>query len=73
VNNLAELLRSQGKYEEAEPLYQRALAGCEEALGPAHPSTLSSVNNLAGLLQDRSKHEEAAALHETLRQRQEMR
>ncbi len=33
LNNLAELYRAQGKYEQAEPLYQRALAIRE---GPIH-------------------------------------
>jgi hypothetical protein len=27
-------------------MYQRALAGCEKALGPDHTSTLDTVNNL---------------------------
>ena len=34
LNNLAELYRAQGKYEQAEPLYQRAMAIVEKALGP---------------------------------------
>ena len=33
VNNLAVLLKDMGKYEEAEPLYRRVLAGFEAALG----------------------------------------
>ena len=33
VNNLAGLLQAQGKLDEAEPLYRRALAGSEETLG----------------------------------------
>ena len=40
VNNLANLLLNMGKYEEAEPLYRRALAGLEAALGAEHPDTL---------------------------------
>jgi tetratricopeptide (TPR) repeat protein len=39
LNNLAGLYDSQGKYAEAEPLYQRALAISEKALGPDHPHT----------------------------------
>ncbi len=31
---------------QAEALYQRALAGCEEALGPDHMSTLDTISNL---------------------------
>ena len=41
VGNLAMLLIKQGKYDEAEPLYRRSLAGYEEAYGPAHPETLA--------------------------------
>ena len=43
-----------GKYEEAEPLYRRALAGQEAALGAEHPSTLISVTNLGILLRKRN-------------------
>ena len=38
-------------YADARPLYERALAMREEALGPDHPDTATSLNNLAGLLQ----------------------
>ncbi|KAF2181501.1 hypothetical protein K469DRAFT_589164, partial [Zopfia rhizophila CBS 207.26] len=31
VNNLASVLRTQGKYDEAERLYRRGLEGCEDA------------------------------------------
>ena len=37
LNNLAALYRAQGRYAEAEPLYQRSLAIREKALGPDHP------------------------------------
>lgn len=46
VSNLAEVLRFQGKYEAAEEMSRRALAGYEKVLGVEHPSTLTSVNNL---------------------------
>src|SRR5436305_2082249 len=39
LNNLAMLYDSQAKYDEAEPLYQRALAIDEKVLGPDHPTT----------------------------------
>ena len=38
-----------GRYTDAEPLYQRALAIREKALGPEHPDVADSLNNLAGL------------------------
>ena len=61
MGNLAILLKNQGKLDEAEPLYRRELAGEEEALGPAHPSTLGTVRNLAILL---DKKGDAAAARE---------
>jgi len=43
------LYDAMGAYARAEPLYQRALAIHEQALGPEHPDTATSLNNLAGL------------------------
>jgi hypothetical protein len=37
VNNLAEVFRDQGKYEEAEEMHRRALEGREKVLGAEHP------------------------------------
>src|SRR5947209_1735022 len=44
---LARLYDDQGRYSEAKPLYQRALAIYEKAFGSEHPYTATSVNNLA--------------------------
>ena len=44
------LLLSQGKYAEAEPLYERSQAIQEEALGPEHPAVAAVLSNRAGLL-----------------------
>jgi tetratricopeptide (TPR) repeat protein len=63
LNNLAELYRVQGKYAEAEPLYQRALAILEEALGPHHPHLATSLNNLALLYRAGGKYGEAEPLY----------
>jgi len=46
LNNLAKLYQSQGKYEEAEPLYLQALAIAEQALGENHPNTVKIRENL---------------------------
>jgi tetratricopeptide (TPR) repeat protein len=46
-NNLAELYKSQGRYSEAEPLYQQALALRQKLLGDEHPDVATSFNNLA--------------------------
>ena len=64
LNHLAALLESQGNYEEARPLYERALKIREEALGPRHPHTATSLNNLALLLHDQGNYEEARPLLE---------
>ncbi len=63
LNNLAELYRAQGKYSEAEPLYQRALAIDEKALGPEHPDLATDLNNLAALYYAQGKHAQAEPLY----------
>ena len=55
LNNLAALLKTQGKYAEAEPLYRRALAIDEKALGKDHPDVAIDLNNLALLLKTQGK------------------
>ena len=47
LNNLAGLYQAQGRYPEAEPLYQRSLAITEKALGPEHPHVAQSLENYA--------------------------
>ncbi|CAN0277262.1 unnamed protein product, partial [Ascophyllum nodosum] len=42
----AVFLANQGKYDEAEPLYKRALTIREEVLGPRHPKVASILKNL---------------------------
>jgi tetratricopeptide (TPR) repeat protein len=43
------LYRSQGRYSEAEPLYQQALALRQKLLGDEHPDVATSFNNLGML------------------------
>lgn len=50
LNNLATLLQATHRLTEAEPLYRRALAICEESLGMEHPNTVTARENLAALL-----------------------
>ena len=49
LNNLAGLYYRQGRYAEAEPLYQRSLAILQKAHGRDHPDVAISLNNLAAL------------------------
>ena len=51
-----------GKYAEAEPLYKRALAIWEKALGPKHPSVVQSLENYADLLRKTGRGVEAERL-----------
>jgi len=59
LNNLAMLYKAQGKYSAAEPLYQRALAIDEKALGPDHDKTAAIAENLAETLRKLGRNSEA--------------
>jgi tetratricopeptide (TPR) repeat protein len=61
---LAALYNNQGKYAEAEPLYQRALAIREQVLGPTHPDVGQSLNNLAALYNSQGKYAEARPFYQ---------
>ena len=63
MNNLAVLLKDQGHYADAEPLYREALQGRREALGPRHPDTLRSLNDLATVLKDQGRYADAEPLY----------
>jgi tetratricopeptide (TPR) repeat protein len=52
LNNLAVLYRDQGRYAQAEPLFQRALAIWEKALGPEHPNVATALENYARLFRE---------------------
>ena len=55
------LLKAQGKYDEAEPLYREALKVRREVLGDRHEVTLASIGNLADLLRERGQLDAASA------------
>ena len=50
LDHLADLYRAQGRYDEAEPLYRRALKISEKALGPEHPQVGLILEGYAHLL-----------------------
>jgi tetratricopeptide (TPR) repeat protein len=62
LGNLALQYHRQKKFEEAERLYQHALAFREKFFGPEHSSVATGLNNLAILMRDQGRYEEAAAL-----------
>jgi hypothetical protein len=54
LSRKANELEGVGKYPDAEPLYKRALAIREKALGPNHPDVATALNDLQRVLgQDR--------------------
>jgi hypothetical protein len=44
INNLAAVLRYQGKYEHVVEMYRQELRLCKTVLGQDHPSTLTSTS-----------------------------
>jgi tetratricopeptide (TPR) repeat protein len=52
-----------GRWEDAERMYNRALAGYEKALGLEHTSTLETVNNLGLLYNDLGRFEDAERMY----------
>src|SRR5260370_28766503 len=52
-----------GRYQEAIPLAQRALAIREKALGPEHPDTAAALNNLGDLYPATGAYAKAEPLH----------
>ncbi|MDK2459800.1 tetratricopeptide repeat protein, partial [Aphanizomenon sp. PH219] len=62
LNNLAGLYESQGRYNDAEPLYLQSLDIRKRQLGDDHPDVASSLNNLAGLYESQGKYSEAENL-----------
>lgn len=62
LNDLAWLYYNQGMYDEAEPLYQRALNLRQQMLPDDHPDVATSLNNLAWLYFKKGKYHEAEPL-----------
>ena len=52
------------RYDDAEELYERALAGNEKQLGPDHPATLRTVENLAIVYKNKGRYDDAEELYE---------
>jgi kinesin light chain len=63
LNNLALLCQNQGKYEEVEKYYQRALAIYETKLGQDDPNVAKTKNNLASAFLKQGKYKEAEILY----------
>ena len=64
LNELAVLYEALGKYDLAEPLYQRSLAIRVKTVGPNHPGVAQSLNNLALLYTAQGKYDLAEPLYQ---------
>jgi tetratricopeptide (TPR) repeat protein len=64
LNNLAALYTAQGKYEQAELLFQRALTLREQHFGQHHPEIAQTLHDLAIFYQKQGNLSEAIALTE---------
>jgi tetratricopeptide (TPR) repeat protein len=62
LNNLAEVYWAQGRYAEAEPPAERALAIAETALGPTDPDVGWALKNLAEVYSAQGRFAEAERL-----------
>ncbi|HEY0937614.1 MAG TPA: tetratricopeptide repeat protein [Trebonia sp.] len=67
LTDRARTCRAQGRYAEARPLAERALAVTEAALGPGHPETALRRNILAALCRFLDETAGAAAPERRLR------
>ncbi|MGB0660776.1 MAG: tetratricopeptide repeat protein, partial [Mangrovicoccus sp.] len=54
LNNLAYLLKTTGRYDEAEQLYRQAIEVFEDTLGAEHPNTQTGKANLQRMLDEKS-------------------
>jgi class 3 adenylate cyclase/tetratricopeptide (TPR) repeat protein len=63
LNNAGGYLYERARFNEAKPLFERALRIREKALGSDHPNVAASLNNLAGLYNSQGKYAEAEPLY----------
>jgi len=60
---LAVLYLYQGRYQDAEPLFIKALELSKRLLGEEHPSVATSYNNLALLYKSQGRYQDAEPLY----------
>ena len=65
LNNLAIVYKSEGKYADAERLYQRALAILRKARGANHPDVATLLSNLAFVYDLQGRYADAERLSRT--------
>ncbi|KAL6235048.1 hypothetical protein BDW75DRAFT_149584 [Aspergillus navahoensis] len=62
VQNVADCLYSDGRYNEAEELFMQVIVTWKQVLGPKHPATLTSMANLASTYRNQGRWKEAEEL-----------
>eukprot|EP00955_Chlamydomonas_euryale_P078335 363132-Chlamydomonas_euryale.AAC.15 len=68
MNNLAMLLKSNGKLKDAEPLCKKTLQGRVRVLGENHPNTLSALSNLASVIKVLANYRQLLRLQKIMQQ-----
>ncbi|TKJ37788.1 MAG: tetratricopeptide repeat protein [Planctomycetes bacterium B3_Pla] len=63
MNNLAVYVVTRARFDDAEPMYRRALEIDEQALGKDHPKVATRLNNLAELLRVTNRLTEAEPMY----------
>jgi tetratricopeptide (TPR) repeat protein len=63
LDSLASVYEAQGRWVEAEPLYQRTVTLQENLLGLEHPDVADNLNNLAIVYKAQGKYSEAEPLY----------
>ncbi|MDB9520783.1 tetratricopeptide repeat protein [Dolichospermum circinale CS-1225] len=63
LDGLAQLYYSQGRYNDAEPLYLQSLDICKRQLGDDHPHVALSLNNLAVLYESQGRYNDVEPLY----------
>jgi tetratricopeptide (TPR) repeat protein len=64
LSKTADYLLQRAQYQQAEPLYQRALSMCEQMLGNEHPQIAFPLNGLADLYREQGQYEQAELLYQ---------
>ncbi|HJT59893.1 MAG TPA: FxSxx-COOH system tetratricopeptide repeat protein [Ktedonobacteraceae bacterium] len=64
LNQTAAYLRTRGRYDDAEPLYQQALLIWQHELGSTHPYVAACCNNLALVYAEQGNYEQAESFYQ---------
>ncbi|HZR38845.1 MAG TPA: FxSxx-COOH system tetratricopeptide repeat protein [Ktedonobacteraceae bacterium] len=64
LTKTADYLLQRAQYQQAEPLYQRALALCEQMPSSEHPQVAFPLNGLADLYREQGHYEQAEPLYQ---------